>query len=81
MSKDFTARVFLPNPGGAYDPAPLHEFDDLESAFTPAIGDIIRYGASGASYRVVSRFFDAEANRAAIFVDPWSGDWPSDLQK
>ena len=86
MTKKFMARVFLPNPGGAYDPAPLHEFDDIESDFVPAIGDVIRYGGSvktyrdgaGDSYRVVARYFDAATNRCAIYVETWQGEWPQD---
>ena len=73
------ARVFVPNPGGAYDPAPLNEFDCYEGDLAPAVGDVIRYGATGNTYRVVSRFFDAEANRAAIYVEQWSGDWPEEI--
>ena len=79
MAKEFMARVFLPNPGGAYDPAPLNEFDIYEGALTPAVGDVIRYGATGDTYLVVSRFFDADAKRAAIYVERWFGEWPSQL--
>jgi hypothetical protein len=74
MSKDFMARVFLPNPGGAYDPAPLNAFDAYDGGFSPAVGDVIRSGLD--CYRVVSRYFDADANRLAIFVEHWIGDWP-----
>jgi hypothetical protein len=80
MITKFMARVFLPNPGGAYDPAPLHEFDVSDGEFVPGVGDIIRDHHSGGFFRVTSRYFDLEINRAAIFVERWQGMWPEELR-
>lgn len=79
MSKDFMARIFIQNPGGAYDPAPLNEFDAYPGSFVPAVGDVIRYNGSSETLRVVARFYDVELNRAALYVERWSGEWPSEI--
>lgn len=79
-TETFYARCFISNPGGAYDPAPLHEFDNERGdEFIPAVGDIIRADQSAESYRVVSRFCDYSLRRCAIFVEPCIDLWPDTL--
>lgn len=75
MASKFMARVFIPNPGGKYDPVELPDFDAYDGEFTPAVGDVIRWNEGRDTYIVTSRFFDAMEGRCTIFAEPWQGDW------
>lgn len=71
----FNVRAFIANPGGAYDPAPLHEFD-FESEFVPAVGDILRWDHTATAYEVTKRFFDYSSSQCALQVVETQTDWP-----
>ena len=71
-------RIFTANPGGAYDPAPLHEFDESPEGFIPVVGDCLRWDESGTIYRVTERYFDYSSKTAAVMVEKAGVDWPID---
>ncbi len=71
----FNVRAFIDNPGGAYDPAPLHEFDD-ELEFVPDVGDILRWDHEGTSYKVTKRMFEYSSSRCALWVVETEDSWP-----
>ena len=57
----FMVRAFIPNPGGAYDPPPLEQFDldkDKSNGFIPSIGDVIQWDDTKPAYLVIDRFFN-----------------------
>ncbi|KPA99977.1 hypothetical protein [Ahrensia marina] len=64
----FHVRVFKPNPGGAYDPAPLHDFDLIDSTFIPMVGDLLQASESEPIYEVKSRHFDYANRLCALSV-------------
>ncbi|PTV95866.1 hypothetical protein C8J27_103195 [Rhodobacter aestuarii] len=58
----FFVRCFIDNPGGAYDPAPLHQFDHY-SYCPPAVGDRLQEGRTGDRvYVVTQRHFHIYGN-------------------
>lgn len=74
----YTTRFFAKNPGGAYDPAPLHEFDmdGLEHPGPMLPGDTISAWSrmSGEAegrnryYKVIERMFRFDAGAIDVFV-------------
>lgn len=75
---EWQARAFIRNPGGAYDPAPLHEFDDSPDGFIPSAGDCIRWDETGTIYRVTERYFDYSSKSCVLMVEKAGVDWPID---
>lgn len=73
---EWIVRAFINNPGGAYDPAPLHEFDDKTEGIIPMVGDYLHAG--GRSYRVVARHFQHEGERCALEVEDADTVWRFD---
>ncbi len=77
-SLSYSTRVFVKNPGGAYDPAPLHEFDLHEMDHPPAFmpGDTLCswFQLSGETkgrnhyYRVIERLLRIQANGFDVFI-------------
>lgn len=63
---------YVPNPGGAYDPAEMRDMD-MEAAVTvPAVGDFVYDRPRGelpVAYRVVSRHFDPAGKRVGVIVE------------
>ena len=73
----YSTKFFVANPQGAYDPAPLHEFDLEEQDSPPAIvaGDVIcansRIGNQpmrAIYYKVVDRTFRFDTDEIRVFV-------------
>lgn len=74
----YSTRFFIMNPGGAYNPAPLHEFDldDMPHPPTFAPGDVVSHWsrlsneAEGRTYyyKVLERVFRFEASQVFVFV-------------
>ncbi|WP_298916371.1 hypothetical protein [uncultured Algimonas sp.] len=62
-------RAFIDNPGMAYDPAPLHEYDDETEGFIPAVGDILWEDRGKPAHKVVARHFDYSGKRCALQVE------------
>lgn len=52
--KPYFVRCFIVNTGGAYDPAPLHEFDHY-SYCPPMVGDRLQDGRTGPKVYVVTQ--------------------------
>jgi hypothetical protein len=71
----WNVRAFINNPGGAYDPAPLHEFDAETEGFIPMNGDYLRWDETGPTYKVVARHFDYAAGRCALEVEETEPRW------
>ncbi|MDP2051540.1 MAG: hypothetical protein Q8K33_22205 [Cypionkella sp.] len=72
----FNVRAFVANSGGAYDPAPLHDFDTGESEspeFIPQVGDVLRWDETQTAYKVIERFFDYSQHQCALLVEPFEG--------
>ena len=71
----FYVRAFIPNPGGPYDPAPIHEFDELEPvglSEIPQIGDVLISPAGPPeAYRIKDRFLEYgdKYGRCALMVE------------
>jgi|GEM_PF-5896674 len=75
----FHIRVFVPNDGGAYNPAPIHDFDmdtGESSGFIPNIGDVLCWDASGDHYKVTARYFEYSKSACAIMVEPCTDKFP-----
>lgn len=54
----FSMKAHRSNPGGAYDPVSLHEFDMEPSEFIPSVGDFLQDGEGQPIYKIESRHFD-----------------------
>ena len=39
----FNVRAFKDNPGGAYDPTPIHDFDADSETIIPVVGDYLQW--------------------------------------
>ena len=74
---EWIVRAFINNPGGAYDPAPLHEFDEAIEGVIPMIGDHL-HSDTGRTYKVVARHFDCPAGRCALEVEEADTVWRFD---
>ena len=71
----FMVRAFIPNPGGAYGPAPLEEFDldtDKSNGFIPSIGDVIQWADTMPAYLVIDRFFNFSLEICTLMVEETS---------
>ena len=73
----YSTAIFMRNPEGSYDPAPLHEFELVDSDHPPSItvGDILsttyRIGEGPMRtyyYRVVDRTFRFDVGEIRVFI-------------
>jgi hypothetical protein len=72
-------RVYVDNPGGAYNPAPLEEFDiEREENFLPMVGDFLRWCEGGDTVKVIARNFDFSSRRCALEVERVEPRWRFD---
>ena len=70
--------VYVKNPGRAYDPAPLHEFDLIEQPYPSTIvpGDVLcswsklsgEVEGRNHYYKVVERMFRRDTNGFDVFI-------------
>lgn len=65
----WNVRAFIDNPGGAYNPAPLHEFDDETVGMIPSVGDVLWEDENKKAYKVVERHFYYPGARCALQVE------------
>lgn len=75
---NWNVRAFIANPDGAYDPAPLHDFDDGTEGFIPSVGDCLRWDETGSTYKVIARRFDYLTGRCALEVEETEPRWRFD---
>lgn len=64
---------YVPNPGGAYDPAEMRGMDMPAAAAVPMVGDFVYDRVSGelpVAYRVLARHFDPQGQRVGVIVEP-----------
>ncbi|MFN3846405.1 MAG: hypothetical protein ACK4RZ_11395 [Paracoccaceae bacterium] len=74
----WNVRAFINNPGGAYDPAPVYQFDDQTEGFIPLVGDHVRWDETPPTYIVTARFFDYSSSRCALMIEETTASWPID---
>ena len=72
---NFHVRAFIKNTGGAYDPAPIHDFDDETEGFIPLVGDYLSWDEEGKTYKVIARNFDYSSKRCALEVEETEPRW------
>ncbi len=63
---------YVPNPGGAYDPAEMRNMDMEAAATVPAVGDFVYERMQGelpVAYQVKSRHFDPAGKRVGVIVE------------
>ena len=72
----FHVRAYVDNPGGAYDPAPLHEFDEETDTLIPMVGDKLRWDETGTTYEVIARHFDYSCRHCVLEVKEAASRWP-----
>ena len=68
----FMIRAFVANPGGVYDPLPLHDFDtdtDATNGFIPSVGDVWRFDETKPAYIVKERFFSVFSQQCSLTVE------------
>lgn len=76
----FHVRAFVDNPGGAYDPAPIHDFDTDTAieAVIPMVGDYLMWYDASPTYKVIARHFDYAGERCALEVEETEPRWRFD---
>ena len=75
----FLVRAFVANPGGAYNPAPLEQFDsdgEVPISEVPHVGDVLRHGVE--AFRVKARFFDFAGQQCSLDVEQTEAAFPQD---
>lgn len=63
---------YVPNPGGAYDPAEMRNMDMEAAATVPSVGDFVYDSVPGelpVAYRVLARHFDPAGKRVGVIVE------------
>ena len=63
---------YVPNPGGAYDPAEMRNMDMPAAGEVPMVGDFVHDEVPGelpVAYRVIARHFDPAGKRVAVIVE------------
>lgn len=72
-------RAYVDNPGGAYDPAPLYEFDlEPEDNFLPLVGDFLLWDETGDTFKVIARHLNYSSKRCALEVERVEPRWRFD---
>jgi len=65
----FIIRGFIENLGGAYDPCPIHDFDDETESNIPMVGDYLNWDPTLPTYKVVARHFYYSGARCALELE------------
>lgn len=75
MTRNNHVRFYVKNPGGAYDPAPLHAFEDIDFPNVLPGDTICEWSKSSGEaegrnhyYKVLERMFRADTNGFDVFV-------------